>query len=100
MVVLEIGGCRGNWLLLWKLKVVVEIGGCRGNSLLSATTFAVHSRGQCLWRATHTVMSLTIKNKIFKSLLKYTFAEKTWMFDPDATQTQFTPTETSGTFLA
>ncbi len=31
---------------------------------------------------------------------KCTFAEKTWMFDPDATQIRFTPTETSGSFLA
>ncbi len=31
---------------------------------------------------------------------KCTFAEKTWMFDPDTTQIRFKPTETSGTFLA
>ncbi len=40
-----------------------------------------------------------IKQKSIKQK-KCTFAEKTWMFDPDATQIQFTPTETSGTFLA
>ncbi len=42
MAVLEIGGCRGNWLLSWKLEVVVEIHFCQRQPLLFAVAGSTH----------------------------------------------------------